>query len=58
MNKIKHFKYQFGDGNRVYLASPMFSQAEKDYNLKIAHVLEEYGYEVLVMRYSYLKEMA
>ena len=48
MNKTKHFKYQFGDGNRVYLASPMFSQAEKDYNLKIAHLLEEYGYEVFL----------
>ena len=48
MNKINKFNYKFGDGNRVYLASPMFSQAEKDYNLKIAHVLEEYGYEVFL----------
>ena len=48
MNKTKHFKYQFGDGNRVYLASLMFSQAEKDYNLKIAHLLEEYDYEVFL----------
>ena len=48
MNKINKFNYKFGDGNRVYLASPMFSQAEKDYNLKIAHVLEEYGYVVFL----------
>lgn len=39
----KHFEYKFGDGNRVYLASPMFNQAEKDFNLKIARLLEEYG---------------
>ena len=44
----KHFEYKFGDGNKVYLASPMFNQAEKDFNLKIAHVLEEYGYEVFL----------
>lgn len=43
-----HFDYQFGDGNKVYLACPMFSQAEKDFNLKIAHVLEEFGYQVFL----------
>ena len=48
MSKLQHFKYPFGDGNRVYLASPMFNQSEKDFNLKIAHVLEEYGYEVFL----------
>ena len=48
MSKLQHFEYQFGNGNRVYLASPMFNQAEKDFNLKIAHVLEEYGYEVFL----------
>ncbi|MBQ6730834.1 MAG: hypothetical protein IJR08_02885 [Bacilli bacterium] len=47
MEKNQHFKYQFGDGNRVYLASPMFSQ-QKNFNLKIAHVLEEYGYVVFL----------
>ena len=44
----KHFDYQFGQGNKVYLACPMFNQAEKDFNLKIAHLLEEYGYEVFL----------
>ena len=48
MSKSQHFEYQFGNGNRVYLASPMFNQAEKDFNLKIAHVLEEYDYEVFL----------
>lgn len=48
MNKKHHFEYKFGEGNRVYLASPMFSQAEKDYNLKIAHLLEEFGYVVFL----------
>ena len=48
MNKIDRSKYQFGNGNKVYLASPMFNQAEKDFNLKIAHLLEEYGYEVFL----------
>ena len=43
-----HFEYKLGDGNRVYLATPMFSQAEKDFNLKIAHLLEEFGYDVFL----------
>ena len=37
-----------GNGIRVYFASPMFSQAEKDFNLEIATLLEEYGYEVFL----------
>ena len=36
------------DGKRIYFAGPMFSQGEKDYNLKLTHVLEEYGYEVFL----------
>lgn len=35
-------------GKRVYFAGPMFNQSEKDYNLKIAHILEEYDYEVFL----------
>ena len=35
-------------GKNVYLASPMFAQGEKDYNLKIAEVLEKHGYSVFL----------
>ena len=37
-----------GNGKRVYFASPMFNQGEKDFNLRFAQVLEEYGYEVFL----------
>ena len=37
-----------GNGKRVYFAGPMFNQGEKDFNLKIAQVLEESGYEVFL----------
>lgn len=40
--------YKFGDGNKIYLACPMFNQGEKDFNLKIAHLLEEFGYKVFL----------
>ena len=36
------------EGKRVYFAGPLFNQGEKDFNLKIAAVLEEYGYEVFL----------
>ena len=35
-------------GKKIYLAGPLFSQGEKDYNLKIAKVLEDNGYEVFL----------
>lgn len=35
-------------GHKVYFAAPMFSQADKEYNLKITKILEEYGYEVFL----------
>ena len=35
-------------GKKVYFAGPLFNQSEKDFNLKIANVLEEYGYEVFL----------
>ena len=35
-------------GKKVYFAAPMFNQSEKDYNLKITHILEEYNYEVFL----------
>ena len=34
------------NGNKVYFACPMFNQAEKEYNLRIVHILEENGYEL------------
>lgn len=33
---------------RVYFAAPLFSQAERDYNLKITAILEEYDYQVFL----------
>ena len=33
---------------KIYFAWPLFCQGEKDYNLKIATVLEEYGYNVFL----------
>lgn len=42
-------------GKRVYLAGPLFNQAEKEFNLRITKVLEEHGYEVfLPQRDGYL----
>ena len=35
-------------GKKVYLAGPMFNQGEKDFNLAVTHVLEEFGYEVFL----------
>ena len=37
-----------GNGKAVYFAGPMFSQAEKDYNLKLTKILEENGYTVFL----------
>lgn len=35
-------------GKRVYFAAPLFSQAERDYNLKLTTVLEQYEYTVFL----------
>ena len=35
-------------GKRVYFAGPLFNQSEKDFNLKLVQVLEEYGYQVFL----------
>ncbi len=35
-------------GKRVYFAAPLFSQSEKDFNLKLTHVLEAHGYTVFL----------
>ncbi len=42
-------------GKKVYFASPLFSQCEKDFNLKLTEILEKHGYEVfLPQRDGYL----
>jgi len=35
-------------GKKIYFAGPLFSQGEKDYNLILAKVLEDNGYEVFL----------
>lgn len=35
-------------GKKVYFASPMFNQGEKDFNLEVVKVLEKHGYEVFL----------
>ena len=35
-------------GKNIYFAAPLFSQAEKDYNLKLTALLESYGYKVFL----------
>lgn len=37
-----------GNGKKVYFAGPMFNQSEKDFNLKITKVLEDFGYQVFL----------
>ena len=37
-----------GNGKKVYFASPMFSAADKEFNLKVTAVLEKAGYEVFL----------
>ena len=36
------------EGKNVYFAGPMFNAAEKEFNLRFTHVLEEYGYTVFL----------
>ena len=45
-----------GNGmNKVYFAGPLFSQSERDYNLKLTKLLEDNGYQVfLPQRDGYL----
>ena len=35
-------------GTTVYFAAPLFSDSEREYNLKIVHILESYGYTVFL----------
>ena len=39
---------QVAAGKRIYFAAPLFSDAERAYNLKIVEILESYGYEVFL----------
>ncbi len=42
-------------GRKVYFAAPLFSQSEKDYNIRLTEILEDHGYEVfLPQRDGYL----
>ncbi len=36
------------EGKKVYFAGPLFNQGEKDFNLRMAMTLEEFGYEVFL----------
>ena len=42
-------------GKKVYFAAPLFCKSEKDFNVELVELLEEYGYEVfLPQRDGYL----
>jgi Nucleoside 2-deoxyribosyltransferase len=45
--KLKVIK-NIGHGKQVYFAAPMFSASEREYNLKVTKVLEEFGYKVFL----------
>lgn len=36
------------EGKRVYFAAPLFNDMEKEYNLKIVSIIEDYGYDVFL----------
>ena len=35
-------------GKNVYFAAPLFSQGEREYNLKLVNIIESYGYKVFL----------
>ncbi len=39
---------QPGAGKSIYFAGPLFSEAEREYNLKLVTILENYGYDVFL----------
>lgn len=39
---------KIGQGKNIYFACPMFSQADKNFNLEIVKILEEHGYHVFL----------
>ena len=39
---------QAAAGKRIYFAGPLFSEAEREYNLAIVEILESYGYVVFL----------
>ena len=47
-NTVSEMTKHVGEGKKVYFAGPLFNQSEKDFNLKVVTVLEEFGYEVFL----------
>ena len=47
-NTTEKMAKEIGDGKKVYFAGPLFNQSEKDFNLKLTNILEEFGYEVFL----------
>lgn len=47
-DKKEEAKDYIYEGKNVYFAAPLFSQGEREYNLKIVHILENYGYKVFL----------
>ena len=39
---------RIGMGKKVYFAAPMFSQADKNFNLEVVKILEDAGYQVFL----------
>lgn len=39
---------RIGMGTKVYFAAPMFSQADKNFNLEVVKILEDAGYQVFL----------
>ena len=44
----KEISTESKEGKRIYFASALFNEAEREYNLKIVSILESYGYEVFL----------
>ncbi len=47
-DKKEEAKDYLYEGKNVYFAAPLFSQSEREYNLKIVHILESHGYKVFL----------
>ncbi|MBR0137989.1 MAG: hypothetical protein IJM15_06220 [Erysipelotrichaceae bacterium] len=41
-------KEEVKTGKKIYFAAPLFSEGEREYNLKLVEILESYGYEVFL----------
>ena len=47
-SKLSEVNNSTSDDSRIYFAAPLFSEAEREYNLKIVKILEDHGYEVFL----------